>query len=116
MELKFNLFFYLIFNNLFIHVLTQEKILSLRKTEDLTVDLKKYGKITVSSNKEKIIFDSSEFKEDEEIYFKITADFFIQENIHFEFLDNLIGYKSLASKLMIAYHTKENSKMFKEEK
>ena len=116
MELKFKLFFYLIFNVLIIHVLTQKKGLSLRKTEEFTVDLKKNEKITVSSSKEKIIFDSSEFKKDENIYFKITAEVFKEKIIEFEFLDNLIGYKIIAKNLKSVYYTIEDNKFFNEEK
>ena len=103
MELKFKLLFYLIFNILTIHVLTQKKGSSLRKTEDLTVDLQKNGKISVPSGTKKIIFNSSEFKKDEEIYFKITAERFIDERIYFEFLDKLNGYFRIVNKRKPAY-------------
>ena len=87
--MKLNLLFSLILKTLIIHVLTQEEVSSLRKIEALTVDLKKYGKITVSSSKTNITFDSSEFEKDEKIYFKITATRFTNEVIYFEFFDNL---------------------------
>ncbi len=87
--MKLKLLFSLILKTLIIHVLTQEEGSSLRKIEALTVDLKKYGKITVSSSKTNITFDSSEFEKDEKIYFKITATRFTNEVIYFEFFDNL---------------------------
>ena len=114
MELKFKLLFYLILNILTIHVLTQKKGWSLRKTEDLTVDLQKNGKISVPSGTEKIIFNSSEFKKDEEIYFKITAEKFNDERIYFEFLDNLNGYLSFFHTLKYVYCTDKDDKFMKE--
>ena len=55
------------------------------------VDLKKYDKIIVgeSYNSERfIIFDSSDFKEGDKIYFKITASEFLDDAIYFEFYDD----------------------------
>ena len=49
-------------------------------------NLKKYGKITTLDYY--IIFDSSEFKKDEEIYFKITANSFLEEYIKYKFFDD----------------------------
>ena len=50
-------------------------------------NLKKYGKIITSDSY--IIFDSSDFKIDEEIYFKITADSFHEEYIQYKFFDDV---------------------------
>jgi len=114
MKLKLKLLFYLIYNILIIQVLTQEKGSSLRKTETLSIDFQKNEKITVHSNKEKIIFNCSEFKKDEEIYFKITAKRFIDEKIKFEFLDNLNGYFSIFHNLYNAYYTEKDDGLDKE--
>ena len=54
---------------------------------DVKIDLKKYEKVTVSSSDNHIIFDSSDFKKDEEIYFKITADSFTKDYIEYKFYD-----------------------------
>ena len=52
------------------------------------IDLKKYEKCTVPSSDRHIIFDSSEFNKDEEIYFKITADIFNKDEILYQFFDD----------------------------
>ena len=114
MKLKLKFLFYLIYNILIIQVLTQEKGSSLRKTETLSIDFQKNEKITVHLNKEKIIFNCSEFKKDEEIYFKITAKRFIDEKIKFEFLDNLNGYFSIFHNLYNAYYTEKDDGLDKE--
>ena len=114
MKLKF--LFYLIFNIFIIHVLTQEKGSSLRKIEILSVDFQKNGKITVPSNTEKIIFNCTKFKKDEEIYFKITAKKFNDERIYFEFLDNLNGYLSFFHSLKYVYCTEKDDGLDKEVK
>ena len=56
--------------------------------ETITIDLKKYERITVPASESLIIFDSSEFKKDEEIYFKITADKFYSKYILYKFFDD----------------------------
>ena len=50
--------------------------------------LKKYEKITIPSGNNIAIFDSSEFKKGDTIYFKITANSFIDEKLYYEFYDN----------------------------
>ena len=52
------------------------------------VDLKKYEKVIVPSSEDHIIFDSSEFKKGEKIYFKITADKFYSKYILYKFFDD----------------------------
>ena len=55
---------------------------------DYQVDLKKYGKVTVKGEDEYIIFDSSDFKEGEEMFFIISCTRFIYNEIDFEFFDD----------------------------
>ena len=52
------------------------------------IDLKKYEKVTVPATDRVIIFDSSDFKKDEEIYFKITADSFTKDYLLYKFFDD----------------------------
>ena len=115
MKLNLKLLFYLIFNILIIHVLTQKKGPSLRRNENLSVDFQKNGKITLSSlYREQIIFNCSDFKKDEEIYFKITAEKFKDEYISFEFLDNLNGYFSYLHRQKSLYSTDKDETLTKE--
>ena len=52
------------------------------------IDLKKYEKVTVPSTEAHIIFDSSDFKKGEEIYFKVTADSFNEDYLLYKFFDD----------------------------
>ena len=52
------------------------------------IDLKKYEKVTVPSTEDHIIFDSSDFKKGEEIYFKVTADSFNDDFLLYKFFDD----------------------------
>ena len=52
------------------------------------IDLKKYEKVTVPSSDAHIIFDSSDFKKGEEIYFKVTADSFNEDYLLYKFFDD----------------------------
>ena len=52
------------------------------------IDLKKYEKVTVPSTEDHIIFDSSDFKKGEEIYFKVTADSFNEDYLLYKFFDD----------------------------
>jgi hypothetical protein len=52
------------------------------------IDLKKYEKVTVPSSDLNIIFDSSDFKKGEEIYFKVTADSFNEDYLLYKFYDD----------------------------
>ena len=62
-------------------------------------DLKKYDKITVDEagtgtyNERYIIFDSSDFKEGDNMYFKITMTEFYDEYIYYEFFDDPNAYE-----------------------
>ena len=66
-------------------------ILGEPKTTDDGI-LKKYGTIKVSGTDGGIIFDSSEFKEGEDMFFKIEALIFYDNNIYYEFVDDLSTY------------------------
>ena len=68
---------------------TKDDESSSASTIDYRVDLKKYGKINVSGRDEYIVFDSSDFKEGDNIHFKITARDFIYKEIDYEFFDDL---------------------------
>jgi len=108
--MKFILLFYLILKILIIHVLTQNggSPSEHYALYDLAVDLEKYKKITISSYNFYIVFDSSDFKIDEEIYFKITAEGgFARPEIYYEFFDNLKNYTSINIKP--AYSTNDRS-------
>ena len=60
------------------------------ETEETTIyDLKRYERVIVHSPESLIIFDSREFKKDEEIYFKITADKFNDDYIYYKFFDDI---------------------------
>jgi hypothetical protein len=53
------------------------------------VDLKKYGKVTVKGEGDDyIVFDSSGFKANAEMYFKISAKKFIYPEVDYEFFDD----------------------------
>ena len=53
------------------------------------VDLKKYGKVTVKGEGDDyIVFDSSGFKTNAEMYFKISAKKFIYPEVDYEFFDD----------------------------
>ena len=93
--MKFHLLFYLIFKILIIHVLSQNGGSSPNQGDSLKVDLEKYKKTTVPYYKNYIVFDSSDFKKDEKIYFKITASRFLYDQIDFEFFDNLQNFTSI---------------------
>ena len=47
----------------------------------IKIDLKKYEKVTVPSTEAHIIFDSSDFKKGEEIYFKVRVSFERRNNV-----------------------------------
>jgi hypothetical protein len=59
-----------------------------RTTYEFKIDLKKYEKVTVPSTEDHIIFDSSDFKKGEEIYFKVTADSFNEDYLLYKFYDD----------------------------
>ena len=58
-------------------------------------NLKKYGKVVTSDYY--IIFDSSDFKKDEEIYFKITADSFDENYLLYKFFDDEASISNVRS-------------------
>ena len=55
---------------------------------EFKIDLKKHEIVTVPATDRVIIFDSSDFKKDEEIYFKITADSFTKDYLLYKFFDD----------------------------
>ena len=67
----------------------------------IDVDLKKYKKITVTKSpsgpyyERYIIFDSSDFKKGDKIYFKITMTLFTYEYIYYKFFDDLNNYQPI---------------------
>ena len=71
------IFFFIIFISLFIKSLLETKSYDFQKGR------------TFKTNREKVIFDSTEFKIDEEIYFKIKATTFKDDKLGYQFLDVL---------------------------
>ena len=65
--------------------------LSEPKTSDDGI-LKKYGTIQAKGSDGGIIFDSSDFEEGEDIFFKIKAEYFYDTEIYYEFVDDLSTY------------------------
>ena len=65
-----------------------------RTISNTTTDsyLKKYGTITVLGSDGGFIMDTSDFKNNDEIYLKITATYFINSRIYYEFIDDLNTY------------------------
>lgn len=108
--MKLKIFYYLILIILIINILSQEEEdlgeklneefddFYNKKNITLTVNLTKQEKITVDDLESFIVFDSSKFDINEKIYFKLTADFFIEKNIYFEFIDELVYYGNHLSK------------------
>ena len=56
-------------------------------TKSLTI-LKKNEKVVIEADKNVVVFESDSFKEGNQIYFKITATSFYEDEILFEFYDN----------------------------
>ena len=80
------------------------------ETEEI-YDLRRYERITVNASETLIIFDSSEFKKDEEIYFKITADKFKDDYIYYKFFDD---FDIMTTTDVLTYEPVEYSKTDKE--
>lgn len=80
------------------------------------VDFKKNGKYPTESSNEYgwAIFDSSDFKKGDEIYFKVTADHFTNNLLYFYFYDepaDIIEHESNVANLKyVSYSKKENNK------
>ena len=80
------------------------------------VDFKKNGKHTTESSNEYgwAIFDSSEFKKGDEIYFKVTADHFTNNLLYFYFYDepaDIIEHESNVANLKhVKYSGKHDNK------
>ena len=75
-----------------VYIKLSDKGRTISKTTTDTTYLKKYGTITVLGSDGGFIMDTSDFKINDEIYLKITATYFRNSRIYYEFTDNLNTY------------------------